>query len=81
MINWKRLIVMRMIKKRGKKVSEDEPCLDDERREAIQKSRVKRQQAETKINNMVAQINGCGDRWFLQPLQTIDECVENGENK
>lgn len=35
----------------------------------------KRKEADEKITNIFAGLNGCHDRWFLQPMQTLDDCV------
>jgi len=54
---------------------------DLKRKMSIEMAKDKRKEAESRINNMIAQINGCGDRWFLQPMKSVDECNEkvNGE--
>lgn len=48
--------------------------------EVIKSAKEKRQESEKRIDNMIAQINGCGDRWFLKPMETIDECVQKDIN-
>lgn len=45
--------------------------------EAINNIKEKRKIAEDKISGMVAQLNGCGDRWFLAPKSSIDDCLNN----
>ena len=60
------------------KTKEEERIVDGTtRNQAITEAKKKREEAEERIKNMVAQINGCGDRWFLEPRSTIDECAEN----
>jgi hypothetical protein len=54
--------------------------LERRRNEAIELARKKRREAESRISNMIAQINGCGDRWFLQPLTPLDECLPDDKN-
>jgi len=41
---------------------------------AIELSRQRRKEAEKKISGMIATLDGCGDRWFLQPIIPLDEC-------
>lgn len=77
MIDWKRLI----FGKCSCFMKRKESCeLESEREEAIKQAKEARLEAEQKIDNMIAQINGCGDRWFLQPMQTLDECDGNEIN-
>jgi len=47
------------------------------RKITIEYAKQKRQEANARIDSIVAQVNGCGDRWFLQPIQPLDECTEN----
>jgi hypothetical protein len=47
---------------------------DAHRTKTIEKSREMRAAAEKRIDGMIAQVNGCGDRWFLEPMKSIDEC-------
>lgn len=47
--------------------------------DTIIKAKEDRKLAEEKIDGMIAQLNGCGDRWFLQPMKTIDECMDNNK--
>jgi len=42
----------------------------------LQNAKEMRMEAERKIDNMIAQINGCCDQWFLQPKRGIDDCME-----
>ena len=50
------------------------------RKKAISEAKEKRKVAVEKIDGIIAQINGCGDRWFLQPMETIDECSDDKVN-
>jgi len=53
-----------------------------ERKKVLENARMKQEEAEEIIDSIVAQVNGCGDRWFLQPMQSIDECFDNnGDTK
>lgn len=38
-----------------------------------------RRLADKKIEDIYAQLNGCGDKWFLTPHNTIDECKEDSK--
>jgi hypothetical protein len=64
----KDVIVYCFSKKRAIVFSEREDRMFTEAKE-------KRKEAEEKIDNVFAGLNGCHDRWFLQPMQTIDDCV------
>jgi len=50
-----------------------------ERTDIINTAKSNRQQAEARIDSIIAQVNGCGDRWFLRPETSIDECLDNGD--
>lgn len=67
MIKWKKLF--------------EKKTIDHE--QVIKEVKNTREETNKKIDNMVAQLNGCGDRWFLKPYRTIDECDKpeyfNGE--
>lgn len=66
MIDWKiiSLIFRRRAKREGRK---------QDNLKMIQR---RRKHADAKIAGMIAQINGCGDRWFLcrDNNATMDEC-------
>jgi len=47
---------------------------------AQEEAKKARKIAEEKIDNIYAQLNGCGDRWFLMPKKTIDSCKEEENN-
>ena len=55
--------------------------------EATKKAREARDIANKKIEDIYAQLDGHGDKWFLIPSKTMDECnekstpKENGEEK
>lgn len=34
----------------------------------------RREDAQKKIDGMMATLDGCGDNWFIQPITTLDEC-------
>lgn len=53
---------------------------EEENKLVIDSAKAKRKEAEKRIDNMIAQINGCGDRWFLKPVETLDECVPRDTN-
>lgn len=38
-----------------------------------------RREAEQKIRDMRADLNGCTDEWFLTPKTPLDECVPKDE--
>lgn len=52
-----------------------------EKTKAILNAKKKRKEAEKRIDSMIAQINGCGDRWFLQPIKAIDECEDENTHQ
>ena len=54
--------------------------INETRTDAIEKARKAREEAGKKIDGIVAQINGCGDKWFLQPMKSIDECDDKDLN-
>ena len=59
---------------------EEAPVNGADRNLVITRAKQKRSEAENRISNMIAQVDGCGDRWFLRPMQTIDECLpEEGD--
>jgi len=49
----------------------------------LKASKRRREEAQKKIDGMMATLDGCGDQWFIQPAVTIDECPppkkSNGE--
>jgi hypothetical protein len=52
---------------------------DEKRKEAIDSAKAARAEVKTRIENMIAQLDTCGDRWFLAPKQTLDECFSEEE--
>jgi hypothetical protein len=58
-----------MFHRRGK-----EPRKRENIEKTIEEARARRETAESKIDGMCAQLNGCGDRWFLHPVKSLDEC-------
>ena len=73
LIKWQKLFYHRK-KKHGEEMPEND--YEHKRKEAIKEAKEARNEAEARIDNMIAQINGCGDRWFLRPEKTLDECKE-----
>lgn len=67
MINWRSIFY--------KKISLTPGSLDSKRQKAINESKTAREYAEKKIDSMIAQIDGRGDKWFLQP--TTKDIEEN----
>jgi hypothetical protein len=55
--------------------------VDAEFNREIQKAKQYRQKSEEKIQKMIADLNGCSDKWFLLPKQTLDECVKPDKEK
>ena len=47
----------------------------------LESAKEKRREADKRISNMIAQINGCGDRWFLKPMESLDECGSKENNR
>lgn len=39
-----------------------------------------RREAENRIDDMVADLNGCTDEWFLIAETGLDECVQKDED-
>jgi hypothetical protein len=54
-------------KKRG-------PLDDAQLRAALSESKKRREEAQKKIDGMMATLDGCGDHWFIQPIIPINEC-------
>lgn len=47
---------------------------------AVTHARRLRAETDQKITKMIADLNGCSDRWFLTVDEKLDECVPaNGE--
>ena len=42
---------------------------------ALKHSKYLREETNEKINTMIADLNGCSDRWFLTPKSPLDDCV------
>jgi hypothetical protein len=43
------------------------------RSEVIGYAKNTREKAEKRIDKMIAQVDGCGDRWFLRPIKPVDK--------
>jgi len=43
---------------------------------AVKNAQRARELADQKIENLYAQLDKCGDKWFLSPHSSIDECKE-----
>lgn len=52
----------------------------EQRKRVLDEAEKKQKEAEARIDSMIAQINGCGDRWFLQPRSSLDDCMEEMNN-
>lgn len=46
---------------------------------AFKYSRGLRDEAEEKVEEMKADLNGCDEEWFLTPVSPLDECVPGDE--
>jgi hypothetical protein len=43
--------------------------------EQIERAKNMREETDTMIDKMVADLNGCTDKWFLSPKTPLDECI------
>lgn len=51
-----------------------------EKNHALRYSGHVRREAEQNIADMIADLNGCSDRWFLSPKAPLDECIKRDED-
>lgn len=50
---------------------------EERRKDAINSAKAARAEVKVRIENMIAQLDYCGDRWFLSPKKSLDECFED----
>lgn len=77
MINWKQIIFLGLWRRKDR---EEYRTVKENSRKSIELSKRAREDAEKRIKDMMAQMDGCGDDWFRGPLEPLDECGPNGVN-
>jgi hypothetical protein len=60
-----------------RKTDQDSDRPEDKRNAAINSAKVARAEVKVRIENMIAQLDYCGDRWFFSPKKSLDECFED----
>jgi len=52
---------------------------DSEFVDELEQAKRHRIESQKVIKQMVADLNGCSDSWFLTPKETIHDCVQKGD--